>query len=497
MLPLGNCAPIVLMLSGGSDSVAVLYVMLQLFPKNRYTVLHINHQLRREDADEDECFVVRLAEELGVPCEVRRVDVAALAAAGNNNIEQAGRMARYLAANELLDGLCNEVGVDPAHGRIVTGHTLNDRVETFFMRVIKGAGMGALSSIPYCNGRVIRPLLDCERQQLKDWLVEFAGGGTAGRESSSVPLWREDATNYDTNLLRAFMRHELIPVAQTKNPDLLQTVANCLDNLASDDRLLESMTDELERQLANYPDNSKSNEPLATISFALFDEDQALIRRLIRRVCNKLLPPDKRITSEHIVNIAEQGNRVGFVTVIPGAVTVANEYGTLCFRREGTSLENAKHASASWSATLEEGCPAILPSGETIELRRVAPESFSDDPVAFAKTNASSWRVFIDEDRLLQMGSDLTLRRVQLGDRFCPLGMGGQHRLVSDVLIDRKVPRRLRSDICKVCVSNVEEMSRQGGSQCEIVWLIGIQLDERFKVSETTRSMLSIIVGCE
>ena len=491
-------APIVLMLSGGSDSVAAARIMLRLLPAGRFTVLHINHKLRGEDADEDERFVLALADELGLPCEVRRVDVAALAAASSDNVEQVGRRVRYSAAHELLDRLCLEAGVDPAHGRIITAHTLNDRVETFFMRVIVGGGAGALSSIPYRNGRVIRPFMDCERQQLRDWLVEFVEGGTVATSPSvsvpspSVPLWREDASNYDTNLLRAFVRHELIPKAQSKNPELLRIVASSLNNLACDDLLLDSMVDKLEQQLVSYSGGTEKNEPLATIDGALFKEDQALVRRLIRRVSNKLLPSDKRITSEHIVTVAEGGNRIGFVTVIPGDVTVANEYGTLSFCRKSDSGDAA---GDSWSARLEEGRPVILPGGHTIELRRVRAEIFGRDPVAYARAHASDTRVFVDEASLLDAGNELRLSRVQQGDRFCPLGMDGQHRLVSDVLIDRKIPRRLRLEMCKVSVGNSVEAGAQGGSPGKIVWVIGVQLDDRFKVCETTRSMLSIIAG--
>ena len=477
MLPPFDSAPLILMVSGGSDSVAAARMLPQLLPQRRLVILHINHKLRGEDADTDERFVIELARGLGLPCETRQIDVAALAAASGANIEQTGREARYVAAEELLDELCLKAGVDAAYGRIVTAHTLDDRVETFFMRVIRGAGAGALSSIPYRRGRVIRPLLDCTRQQLREWLMDRGGEGDCA-------LWCEDETNSDTSRLRAFVRHELIPLAQTRNPELLQTVANSLDNLACDNELLSDVTDELERCYVVWVDDATC---LVKIDGALFDEDQALVRRLIQRVCKRLLPPDKRITSEHIITIAEQGNHVGFVTVICGAVTVANEYGTLVFYRD---KEPVAGGEGSQIASLEEGHQEVLPDGRIIELVRVAPESFSDDPVAFVRANASDTRAFIDEAKVFQAEGALKLSRVGHGDRFCPMGMGGHHRLVFDVFIDRKIPRRLRSAMCKLSVG----IDRGMGIQDEIVWVIGVQLDDRFKVSETTTSMLSIIV---
>ncbi|MDR1185591.1 MAG: tRNA lysidine(34) synthetase TilS, partial [Coriobacteriales bacterium] len=220
--------PIVLMVSGGSDSVALMRMMPQLYPQHRYVVLHINHLLRGEDADEDERFVLSLAHVCGLPGESLRIDVGSLAEQSGGNLEETGRIQRYQAANELLDRLCVQAGVEAERGRIAVAHTLDDRAETFLMRVIVGGGGSGLSSIPFVNGRVIRPLLDCTREELRAWLRASASGsplrregtsdeGTSGPKASadgsshgsSPTLWREDASNEDTSRLRAFVRHEL------------------------------------------------------------------------------------------------------------------------------------------------------------------------------------------------------------------------------------------------------------------------------------------------
>jgi tRNA(Ile)-lysidine synthase len=358
------------MVSGGSDSVALARLLPPLYPACACVILHINHQLRGEDADEDERFVVTLAQELGIPCETRRVDVAARAAETNDNIERAGRLIRYREANALLDALCARAGISGDAGRIATAHTRDDRVETFFMRAIVGAGPGALASIPFVNGRVIRPLLDCGREQLREWLRESAAegarrgvarnaqgdGGTYNLSHFSVTdytspchlpgeppssastreLWREDATNEDTDRLRAFVRHELIPRARTKNPELLRTVARGLDVLAVEDALITRLAAELTNRFVTECDD------IVSVDVALFDEDQALIRRVIKTACDRVLPADKRITFEHIDNIAARGRHIGFATDIPGDVTVRNVYGTLVIRRK-TAAEKPRH----------------------------------------------------------------------------------------------------------------------------------------------------------
>jgi tRNA(Ile)-lysidine synthase len=336
------------MVSGGSDSVALARLLPPLYPECACVILHINHQLRGADADKDERFVAALARELNLPCESRRIDVAAFAAETNDNIERAGRLIRYREANALLDELCARAGVSGDTGRVATAHTRDDRVETFFMRAIVGAGPGALSSIPFVNGRVIRPLLDCGREQLREWLREgfsacpvllshaLPASDTPPMPTPAPELWREDATNEDTNRLRAFVRHELIPRAQTKNPELLRTVARGLDVLAVEDALLARLAAELMERLVTELDG------IVSVDTALFDEDRALIRRVIKTACDRVLPSDKRITFEHIDNIAANGRHIGFATDIPGDVTVRNVYGTLVIRRK-TDAEKPRH----------------------------------------------------------------------------------------------------------------------------------------------------------
>lgn len=492
MLPAAGQVPVVLMVSGGSDSVALARLLPALYPQHSYTILHINHQLRGEAAEKDELFVIHLAQELELPCEVRHIDISALAAKTGDNLEQAGRAARYREANTLLDTLCEQAGVELSQGRIVTAHTLDDRVETFFMRTIVGGGASGLSSIPQVNGRVIRPLLACTREGLQ------IHAGT----------WREDATNTDTSKLRAFVRHELIPLAKTRNPELLHTVERTLDVLGSEAAFVEQQALELlvRASESTMTNSSTTHEPLAR-SFAaltaaeggecgwdagelrldagtLFSADSVLVRRVIREACRWVMPQMERITYEHIANISDNGKRVGFVTDIPGAKTVANEYGTLVFRR----LDSTKDPVGSmWSLTLDEGVSHGLPDGRAIGFSRLEPQQFADDPVGFARTYATATRVFIDGDALAARGGTLTVGGLRTGDRMCPLGMNGRHKLVSDLLVDCKVPRRKRAELLKVCT--------QTDGEDQMVWLIDVCLDDRYKVSAETTSMFSIIVS--
>jgi tRNA(Ile)-lysidine synthase len=325
--------------------------MLRLYPGCAYTILHINHLLRAESADGDEHFVRALARELGVSCEVRRIDVATLAAAQTNgNVEEVGRAARYQAAEELLSELCRQAGCAFEQGRIATAHTRDDRVETLLMRLVVGGGASGFSSIPFVNGRTVRPLLECTRSELRDWLRAGSGGGSEdgnGRDPGAAALWREDETNQDTRHLRAFVRHEVIPLLKSRNPQLLATVARSLDVIADENAYIQRQADKLFTEVCESPPPKNSAAPGSapeglTLNTSFFDADPVLVRRVIREACRRVMPPTARVTFKHIENIATKGRHIGFATDIPGDVTVRNVYGTLIIRRK-TAAEKPKH----------------------------------------------------------------------------------------------------------------------------------------------------------
>ena len=200
----GAATPVVLMVSGGSDSTALTYLMHDLHQRNlvgQPAILHVNHKLRGLDADKDQAFVQQLAEKLGVPFFACEIDVAALAQETGGNIEAIGRSERYVAAQQALESLCRHEMVPISEGRIVTAHTQDDRVENFYMRSIVGTGPGGFRSMLYRNGSIVRPCLDVSRDQLREYL------GLLPEESVVLDdeghRWREDATNAHTDRFRA------------------------------------------------------------------------------------------------------------------------------------------------------------------------------------------------------------------------------------------------------------------------------------------------------
>ena len=222
-------AAVLLMVSGGSDSTALAYLgaaLREAGDVGPVAMLHVNHQLRGEDADADERFVAALAEALDIPLFICSIDIAAEAERSRENVEAVARRERYLAANEALRSMCQHEGRPLSEARIFTAHTADDRIENFYMRSIVGTGPGGFRSMLYRNGPVVRPLLDITRDELHDYLsAREAAGETVVRDESGA-LWREDATNAHTDRFRAYVRHKIVPVAKEWNsalPCLLYT----------------------------------------------------------------------------------------------------------------------------------------------------------------------------------------------------------------------------------------------------------------------------------
>ena len=244
-------SPVVLMVSGGSDSTALAYLGKELSDDGvigSIALLHVNHRLRGAEADADAAFVADLAETLGIPLFAADVDVAGEARRTGDNVEAVGRRERYAAAQDALQSLCLHEAAPMSSGRIFTAHTQDDRVENFYMRSIVGTGPGGFRSMLYRNGPVVRPLLDVSRESLRTYLND-----RAALDDAEFPvvldgdgnLWREDATNAHTDRFRAFVRHEIVPKAKERNPQLLDTLCRSMNLVGDEDDMLDALTEGL------------------------------------------------------------------------------------------------------------------------------------------------------------------------------------------------------------------------------------------------------------
>lgn len=330
---------VLLMVSGGSDSTALAYLACELSEKKAIGslgMLHVNHQIRGEDANNDQRFVEQLAEVLDIPLFMCEIDIPAEVKRTGENEEAVARRERYLAANEALDSLCRHTATPLAEGRIFTAHTQDDRVENFYMRSIVGTGPGGFRSMLYENGPIARPLLDVSREDLRTYILRREKSSQITVCDAQGNLWREDATNAHTDKFRAFVRHEIVTRAKKRNPQLLETLTRTMNLIADEDDMIEEMIDGMESKYVSWLETAQGVDPDyqegCILSPLLIESAKPLQRRLCMRILQKILGVDARIETASIDRILAGfvGGKVnsGYTNNIQGDLAVsANKKG--------------------------------------------------------------------------------------------------------------------------------------------------------------------------
>ena len=495
-------APVILMVSGGADSMALLHMAvtepldlgdgagLAHIAKERLHVLHVNHLLRGADADADQHFVQETCDSLGIPCTALCVDVAKLAQERDGNVEEIGRRVRYDAARELAQKLCTEQGVSRQKAKILTAHTADDRAETFMMNVMRGSGMSGLASIPRHRGLIYRPLLDYTHEQLKDWL------------KARTLDWHEDATNTDTHYLRAYMRHNVLPLLKARNPMLVQTVCKIADLMADEDDYLEGKAARKLRQITLR----KSESSLVLDALKLSSTDVVIARRVVRIVARQLIP-EAWLEFRHVDAVLEAVAAGVGVANLPQNLEARVRLGTVTFSFTGAARSAVGAAAAvagTAGATNDEPAgtsPAAATFGEhlavpgTLELAdgrvlsaRILPVEHGFDVVSYATAHSQEW---LGESVLLDAsacgvdpvhGGSLWVSGPEAGDTMQPLGMHGQSKKISDLLGEAGVPVESRS-MMPIVRANIRG---------HVVWVAGIRPDERVKCTQDTKQLLEL-----
>ena len=286
-------AAIVLAVSGGPDSIALLHGAARLVANGarrwQLTVAHLDHGLRA-DSPADGTFVADAAAALGLRTVLRRTDVAELARAEGRSIEDAGREARYRFLEE----------VAPEGALIATAHTADDAAETVLLNLLRGSGLGGVRGMPARRGRIVRPLLAQRRPTLRS-LLEAAG----------IP-YRLDPSNEDPAYLRNRVRGELLPILEDLRPGAVERIGQFSRLAADDDALLENVAAaELVRRTT--PDGIDWHDPPAP----------ALGRRVLRLAIGEPAPNAERIEALLEAAVGERGG----VRIELGAGRVASVRG--------------------------------------------------------------------------------------------------------------------------------------------------------------------------
>jgi tRNA(Ile)-lysidine synthase len=285
--------------SGGADSMCLLHILFSLREKLGITVsaAHFNHNLRGEESDGDENFVVEYCRKLGVPIYIGSGDVHSEAERTGRGVEETARAMRY----DFFYAVAKEQNIN----RIATAHNADDNLETVLMRIGRGTGLLGLGGIPPVRDSIIRPLLTLTRASIEDYLLE-----------NSIPH-REDSTNFSDDYSRNKIRHHVMPVLREINPEASSVSANMTRLLRKDNDFLTELSRKFLEE--NYKDGYISASALGNAPFSVSS-------RAIRSICGDGLSYDHVVS---ILNLAKSKNPSDKLS-IPG-MTLRREYDKLVF----------------------------------------------------------------------------------------------------------------------------------------------------------------------
>lgn len=360
-------------LSGGADSVALFRALHELgYP---IATAHVNHGLRGEDASRDEDFVRDLASLFQIPIWVHRIAPGSL----EGNIEAAARNERH----RFLEQMARERGCP----RIALAHNLHDRIETFWMHLVRGAGTDGLLSMQPVRGSVVRPLIELDRVAIEDYL---RGIGQA---------WREDLTNRDTSRTRNRIRHELVPALKDRfNPRIDEAVLRTLSILEADHQALDEVCRHWIEIHGTYrhPDFVIPVQELAGLPIAMQ-------RRAVRSALRKVQPDLMDLSYERVEAILGLvSSQSGRLVEVPGGSRVER-----CFERLHFSKTPAQVAAYEYALPIP-GEVHIPEAGRRIRATLVSSAS-----------GTSGNAVFADGERL---GAYVRIRGWKHGDFYSPVG---------------------------------------------------------------------------
>ncbi len=428
-------------LSGGPDSVFLATLLSQYINEINANLVccHVNHGLRGEAARRDEEFVKRFAAERGMPFMLKCVDVASHRKEHHLSPEEAARQLR-------LDAL-EEAGKEQGVKKIALGHTADDALETFLLNLLRGTGRKGLSGIQPKRDNIIRPLLSIRRKEIIRYLKE------------NDISYRIDATNWQCDFTRNFIRHELVPLIEKKlKRNVKSNILQLISIIDSEEELLARMTNKL------FTESCVVSHDGITLRRAEFrNMDPALQRRLIVRC---------------FAEAAKGGHGLNFREI--EAIRKA-----AVGRTSGVTFS---HCGVRFLI----GAEVILIAGGKSERTGAAGEMtlHTSDEVTFRDRYRIRTKVLRkingdieDRDRayfdLAKLVLPLTLRSKRNGDKFIPFGMEHEKK-VKELFIDQKVPFWERDTI--PVISDAKG----------IIWVAGVRRGASAKVEENTERILKI-----
>lgn len=450
---------IVLAVSGGPDSTALLHLLCALRESMELKpiVAHVNYGLRGMESDSEEDFVRSLAAEYDLPFEVERVNLKSKVESEGGNLQSTARRVRYRFFAE----------VARKHGAswIATGHTLDDQAETILFRLIRGAGRKGLSGIPAVRKwrglRICRPLIEISRSEIESFL-----------EANDYES-RTDSSNLKTGYSRNLIRLQILPVIEQMNPDFLQTVSHLGEVLRDEERLLEELTDELAERVSLREDEMPLGAHWGANADLLAEQSPALLRRLLLKRLRKLglKRPKSLYRKIELALRCILSSKPQWEVVLSSGWVLQRRYNHILI------LPREKAEGVFEPVSLpREGHLEIEPLGGILSIRRM-PKPTDTRRLFAASPVVHGHCCYLDAAKA---GEPMALRPRRPGDRMEVLGLGGR-RKIKRIMMEARMPRAQRIEPRVLTCAE------------EIAWVLGTAAtSERFKIDEQTNEMIEI-----
>jgi tRNA(Ile)-lysidine synthase len=453
--------PVIVGLSGGADSVCLLGLLHEA--GFRMEAAHLNHQLRLE-ADSDADHARKIAEKLEIPFTVHSVDVAGYASEHGLSIEEAARKCRYQ--------FLFETARTRKAKYVAVAHTADDQIETILMHLIRGAGLAGIKGmtpitrLPEFDAGIplIRPILHLWRSDTETYC----------RQNNLEFIL--DASNTDQTYFRNRLRLSLIPDLETYNSQFKKALLRMSHSLQDDHEILNSVIDRV------WVDSvAEQGEGFTVFKLPVLVESKQGMRRHLFKRAMQLLRPGLRDVDYDVLALASQF--VDDLTVktdaspsrkvdLTGGLYIYKEEDRLYLARYEADLPSGDWPQVDSQRPVQAGINN-LDKGWQLVVEKV----IDDDLLSAALSNEDPLTVWMDAGKA---AGNLTIRPVQNGDSFQPLGMNGQTMKLSDFLINIKLPHRARARWPVLLVDD------------QIAWVVGLRLAHAYRVERDTRQALRL-----
>ena len=402
--------PILLGLSGGADSSALLIMLAEHAKQvgSRIYAAHLNHGIRGDEADRDEQFCKELCSRVGVEFFSKKLDIPSIASASGESVETAARNARY----DFFYKIMKEMGIKI----LATAHNADDNLETLLFNIARGTGLGGLCGIPESRPIgdcvVIRPILTMEKEKI----ISFC-------ENNGLSFVT-DSTNADNEYTRNKIRNRIIPILKEINPSAVRNASRMTESLKDDSLCLQSMADWFVEELGgNYSIELEK----------LCGSPSSIVNRALIRLYDEITG-GRSLESTHINAIKELARKgVPHSSIsLPNGIEARVENGRLCLLTKG----NTNFSFDAFNVLLSNG---------KNEIENAGVEIFLNDLNYSKNIYKKSILLSIESDTI---DGALVARSRAPGDKIL---LGGMHKSVKKLYNEKKIPLELRNRIPIIC----------------------------------------------